>query len=180
MPRRTTRTPPLGRLAALCLTALSATVATAGEDLLGWRDARNMTELLDHLDRWLDVNSDLAPSTAPPRVRDTDEAAARARIGKDLHARSGGRPRGFYDKDAATIWLVRPWDARDPRDVAVLLHELVHHRQVGGHWYCDGAKELPAYRLQRDWLNALGLEPPVNWIAVVLESGCTPRDIHPE
>lgn len=94
---------------------------------------------------------------------------------------SQGRTRGLYDPDAATIRLVRPWDPRDPFDVSTLPHELVHHRQQGArHWYCPGAQELPAYRLQEAWLADLGLEPDIDWIAVVLEAGCTPRDIHPE
>ena len=51
---------------------------------------------------------------------------------------------------------------------------------VAGHWYCPGAQELSAYRTQQAWLAELGLELDVNWIAVVLESGCTPRDFHPD
>lgn len=74
-----------------------------------------------------------------------------------------------------------PWSARDPQDVAVLLHELVHHRQAGArHYYCPGAQEPLAYELQRDWLAERGLETRINWIAVRLEAGCTPRDIHPD
>jgi len=39
---------------------------------------------------------------------------------------------------------------------------------------------LPAYRLQEAWLAERGTEAEVNWVAVVLDSGCTRRDIHPD
>jgi len=76
---------------------------------------------------------------------------------------------------------VRPWSADEPFSVSVLLHELVHHRQAeDGHWYCSGAQELPAYKLQQAWLDRFGLKANINWVAVLLESGCTPKDIYPD
>lgn len=42
------------------------------------------------------------------------------------------------------------------------------------------AQELPAYRIQQAWLTAMGLDPDVNWVAVALQGGCTPRDFHPD
>jgi hypothetical protein len=180
MPRISTTPPLTGRLVCLCLTLLALSPAQAAEDPLAWRDTRDMTDLIRNIDTWLDARSDLSANALRPLIRFTDEMTARATLGQTSHATSGGRPRGFYDEEARTIWLVRPWDHRDPRDVSVLLHELVHHRQSGRHWTCEGAKEWPAYKLQRAWLADLGLEPNVNWIAVVLESGCTARDKHPD
>ena len=151
----------------------------ARADLLDRRDTPDMGALMAQLDRWLDRHSDLAPAPAPPRVRLIDRHAIASLTGAPQSAH-GGRPRGLYDPASATIWLIRPWDPRDPHDVSVLLHEMVHHRQRGRHWYCPGAQELPAYRLQDRWLNALGLEVRANWIAVVLEAGCSRSDIHPD
>ena len=91
-----------------------------------------------------------------------------------------GRLRAFYDGETQTITLVAPWNIRDPVDQSILLHELAHHRQATLHWVCDGAQELPAYRLQATWANEKGVTVRINWIAAVLESGCGPRDFHPD
>lgn len=45
---------------------------------------------------------------------------------------------------------------------------------------CPAAQELPAYRLHDARLAEWGLQAGVNWVAVVLDAGCTPRDIHPD
>ena len=168
----------LARTIVLCLLLLPPP-AQAG-DPLARREARDVQALVTHLDSWLDANSDLPRRKAAPTVRLTYRAHI-ARMAPMRTASNASHTRGFYDPDAETIWLIRPWSARNPLDVSVLLHELTHHRQAAhGHWYCPGAQELPAYRLQQAWLNGLGLEFDVNWVAVILESGCTPRDIHPD
>jgi len=147
---------------------------------LEWREAQTMAGLVDHLDAWLDRHTDLAPRGIRPSIRIIGPGEA-ATLAADRRASAATTLRGLYDPETETISLVRPWDPRDPFDVGTLLHELVHHRQNGhGHWYCPGAQELPAYRIQQSWLAGLGLEPNVNWIAVVLESGCTRHDIHPD
>lgn len=140
--------------------------------------ATSTLALVDQLDGWLDVHSDL------PR-RDT--AARIVRVGPDAAERIMGPPgrgqgptRGFYDPDTGTIYLVEPWSAENPADVSVLLHELIHHRQDDRYYACPGAQELPAYRAQKAWLAERGLPLDVNWIAIVLAAGCTPRGIHPD
>lgn len=143
-----------------------------------WRHAPDMTALVGVLETWLDRQAPWARREALPEIRIVQPEAAAAIRG--LAGRGHGRMRGLYDPESATVYLVAPWDAGDAEDVSVLLHELVHHRQAAHHWYCPGAQELPAYRLQDRWLGERGLEADVNWIAVVLEAGCTPRDIHPE
>jgi hypothetical protein len=168
-------------LRALLVAAIStaAPANAQSDDLLAWRAATSMPKLVDILDNWLDANSDMPRNEQAPIVRQVDGLSARDMSGTH-YAADSNKTRGLYDEQSGAIWLVRPWDNRNPYDVSVLLHELIHHRQaVAGHWYCAGAQELPAYRLQQTWLAELGLEPNVNWIAVVLESSCTPRDIHP-
>ncbi|MBY6125030.1 DUF6647 family protein [Roseovarius atlanticus] len=163
-----------------CLVLMLFGGGALASDLLAWREARALPELVAHMEVWLDEHTDLPRRSDAPEIRLTSEATV-ARLAPMRAASESSHTRGLYDPDSETIWLVRPWNAKDPYDVSVLLHELVHHRQAPhGHWYCPGAQELPAYRVQESWLNALGLEPDVNWVAVVLESGCTPRDIHPE
>jgi hypothetical protein len=88
--------------------------------------------------------------------------------------------RGLYDEEAATIYLVEPWDARDAFDRSVLLHELAHHRQAEAkHWYCDHAQEWDAYRLQAAFLEDEDIDYQFNWALIVLESSCAKRDVHP-
>ncbi len=160
------------------LAAASAQAPKA--DPLIWQDAEIAPGLVLDLEAWLDVHSAYSRHPDAPRIRWIDAKSAKAMSGSSSSLRSG-TPRGLYDANTRTIWLVRPWSPRNPHDVSVLLHELVHHRQASaGHWYCAEAQELPAYKLQKKWLAARALEINVNWIAVVLDSACSPRDIHPD
>ncbi|WP_294621621.1 DUF6647 family protein [uncultured Roseovarius sp.] len=168
----------LARVSFLCL-VVSSTQAGA-KDLLAWREARDIQALVVQLEGWLDAKTDLPRRDTAPAIR-LISMAHLARLAPIRAANEASHTRGLYDPDTETIWLVRPWSRKSPYDVSVLLHELTHHRQAEhGHWYCPGAQELPAYRLQQAWLNELGLEPNVNWIAVILEAGCTSRDFHPD
>lgn len=152
----------------------------AQPDLLPWRDGKTLPALIEHLENWLDDHSDLERRDTLPDIHWIGLAQA-SYLQYGSQASTTGTIRGLYNADAQTIYLVRPWDHRNPHDVSVLLHELVHHRQAkDGYWYCPGAQELDAYRLQDNWLSQMGLEADVNWIAVILEAGCTPRDIHPD
>ena len=168
-------------LAAITLAFLLGTAAQAGiphDPDPAWREAEDMGVLIEVLELWLDANAPWPRRDSPPKVRivTAETAEALALPPRPAH----GNTRGLYDAENLTIFLIKPWDRKDPQDVSVLLHELVHDRQSPHHLPCPGAQELPAYRLQDRWLRERGLEAPVNWIAVVLEAGCTPRDIHPE
>jgi len=144
-----------------------------------WQQADGMTTLVSTLEGWLDAQADWPRRDGVPRVRLV--SAWQAAVRRDATTSfQPGRLRGLYDPDRSEILLVRPWDPSNALDVSVLLHELVHHRQAPHHWYCPAAQELPAYRLQEVWLVEQGLSIDVNWVAVVLDAGCTPRDIHPE
>lgn len=171
------------RLACVVFCCLFSTLKPAiaeTEDQLVWQGAQSLSDLIHHLDDWLDNNSDLPRRANPPEIRFLDKYSAAA-FSASKHSARMGRLRGLYDPDSQTIWLLHPWNQHDPYSVSVLLHEQMHHRQAeAGHWYCPGAQELPAYRIQQKWLAQFGLEPNVNWIAVVLDAGCTPRDIHPD
>lgn len=162
-----------------CLFSTLTPAVAESEDLLVWRGAQSLSHLTYQLDDWLDSNTDLPRRADPSEIRFVDKFSAAA-LSASNHSAGTGNLRGLYDPDSQTIWLVLPWNLRDPYNVSVLLHEQIHHRQTdAGHWYCPGAQELPAYRIQQVWLAQFGLEPNVNWIAVVLEAGCTPKDIHP-
>lgn len=166
-------------LVALCPTRSSAENTTRTATSSEWQHAKDMPALVSSLEDWLDAHADWPRRDAPPLVRTVSQYQAEARQDATAGFQHGSL-RGLYDPDRSEILLVRPWDPRDPEDVSVLLHELVHHRQAPHQWYCPAAQELPAYRLQDAWLAGHGLGLDVNWIAVVLDAGCTPRDVHPE
>ncbi len=166
-------------LAALCPVLPRAEDAVRIAMPSEWRQAGDIHALISSLDDWLDVQADWPRREAPPRIRFVGQEQAAARQVATASFQRG-RMRGLYDPDRSEILLVRPWHPRDAGDVSVLLHELVHHRQAPHHWYCPAAQELLAYRLQEAWLAERGLSADVNWIAVVLDAGCTRRDIHPD
>lgn len=143
-----------------------------------WRRAADLGALVEVLERWLDARAPWPRRDTPPEVRLITPAAAGSLAG--VPSRGHGRTRGLYDGDEQVIFLVRPWDRSAAEDASVLLHELIHHRQATSYFYCPGAQEEAAYRLQDAWLRERGLQADVNWIAVVLEAGCTPKDIHPD
>lgn len=172
-------------LAATLLCALLAPLCARSDDgalRIALRPAGVATtatpDLVARLDRWLDRRIAWPARDTPPRIRYiTPRRAAQLNGQSD---RGHGRTCGLYDAESGTIYLVTPWSADTPEDVAVLLHELVHHRQAPHHFYCGPAREPAAYKAQSDWLVERGLKPDVNWLAVVWNAGCTPRDIHPD
>ncbi|SFE65025.1 DUF6647 family protein [Roseivivax sediminis] len=165
-------------LIALCPTHSQAEtqMPVAAEE---WQTANSLTALVASLDGWLDTQTDWPRRATPPSVRLVSDWQAAARQGATASFQRG-RLQGLYDPEQSEILLVRPWNARNASDVGVLLHELTHHRQAPHHWYCPAAQELSAYQLQEAWLAAQGLSAEVNWMAVVLDAGCAPRDIHPD
>jgi Domain of unknown function (DUF6647) len=138
-----------------------------------------ISALMISLENWLDREGRYPRRTDPATVRliTTSEAMP----SRALVNYSNSMRRGYYDPQSSTIYLVEPWSQDNPHDVSVLLHELVHHRQqMARNWECPNAQELPAYRLQDKWLAERGLKARVNWLAVLIESSCSPRDIHPD
>jgi len=141
--------------------------------------ASNLLDSVVHqLETSLDENSPYPARDALPKIEIVSAAVAQGRIGH--HTGSGGILRGLYDPEREVISLVAPWSPERPEDLSVLLHELAHHRQkTAQHWYCDGAQELPAYRLQAQWLDDHDAVLSINWLAAVLQSTCSRRDHHP-
>lgn len=88
--------------------------------------------------------------------------------------------RAVYDWPHQRVLIVAPWDAENPRDVSVLLHELVHHVQLADRaWPRLQAPEWEAYTLQERWLEERGIESGFDWLQIYFLSRC-PRDIHPD
>ncbi|WP_081617160.1 DUF6647 family protein [Wenxinia marina] len=176
---RSTLTVVLATVPILILPALPQAEDAWRAPVLQWHQADSMSELVSSLDDWLDARANWPRRDVAPSVRLVSEWEAAARQGPTTSFQRGPL-RGLYDPERSEILLVSPWEPHRPGDVAVLLHELIHHRQTPHHWYCPAAQELPAYRLQEAWLLEQGLSLDVDWIAVVLDAGCSPRDVHPE
>lgn len=157
--------------------AVAAQLLIAYSSIAGAEPSSIQAGLIEELYYWIDTTTALPAADTSATIvfvdaRDLAEPS-------EMASMIGSTPRGLYDPDTGTILLVRPWSADKPQDVAVLLHELVHHRQDGKHFYCEAAKEHAAYHVQKNWLAERELTLDVNWIAIVLASSCAVRDIHP-
>ena len=157
--------------------AVAAQLLIAYSSIAGAEPSSIQAGLIEELHYWIDTTTVLPAADTSATIvfvdaRDLAEPS-------EMASMIGSTPRGLYDPDTGTISLVRPWSADKPQDVAVLLHELVHHRQDGKHFYCEAAKEHAAYHVQKNWLAERELTLDVNWIAIVLASSCAVRDIHP-
>ncbi len=141
-------------------------------------DGRPTKALLTLISAWLAQNFDLPTIADQPRVNLVDPMtmAKLRRGGADAEARTmapafnPSRPLdrnpnrnedsvAIYDDDARTIYLSNGWTSRTPRDVSVLVHEMVHHVQNmnGQKFECLEAREKAAYAAQERWLGMFGL-----------------------
>lgn len=169
------------RSALLCLMLALPIAATAQDHADCATSTQPDAELIARLIRWIGTQTDydITPALArPPTVtfcktgEIIDYEGHDIRVEKDLRA--------AFDMPGRTVYLVEPWDAANPFDVSVLLHELIHDIQIANrHWDCLGAPEWEAYKLQDRWLQARGIDPAFNWLVIYMLSRC-PRDIHPD
>ena len=137
-------------------------------------DNRPTKALLTLITAWLAQNFDLPAIVDQPRVNVVDPKAMaklrRGGIGAEARtmapAFNPSRPLdrnedsiAVYDDDARTIYLSNGWTSRTPRDVSVLVHEMVHHAQnmTGQKFECLEAREKAAYAAQESWLAMFGL-----------------------
>jgi hypothetical protein len=67
---------------------------------------------------------------------------------------------GAYDPLSQTIFLRDDWDSRNPADVSVLVHELVHYLQdrAALRFECAAEREALAYEAQQRWLELYGTD----------------------
>lgn len=143
-------------------------------------EAQRIADTMEELNLWLDAYTDLPQSDVPvARVVLVEPGADVLQDGQMMEV--GPTVRGVYDADTATIYLVRQWFGDTAFDRSVLLHEMVHHRQVSAqHWYCPQAMEWDAYLIQEEYLNAHEQTGDFNWAWVLLASSCAVRDHHPD
>ena len=160
-----------GFMFALALSLTNTAFAFASEEIQGVSPT-----LLSELNTWLDAETEFARRDHQPRIKLVEPTEAEALRG--AASTMVGRTRGLYDEASDTIYLTAPWSADNQRDVSILLHEMVHQRQSGQHWYCPQAQEWRAYQIQAQWLNEHDIEDGFYWPAILLQSSCAKRDIH--
>lgn len=83
----------------------------------------------------------------------------------------------LYVFEQETIYLPLGFKPDSPTQLAVLVHELVHHIQTLSErkWPCPAAMELEAYSIQEKFLRSMGLELAdmgTNWLFVAMVSMC--------
>ena len=166
---------------AICLAFLFWSTAASAEStrlILATAAAEPPQELVADLETWLDIHAPWPRRARPAEITFRPGTALLALQGASI--RGMGLPLGLYDPATEVIILRDSWSADSLFDVSILLHELIHHRQAAHPWYCPDAQEEPAYRLQVAWLAERGIDWQPDWLPIVLASGCTPRDIHPD
>lgn len=167
-------------LSGAVVTGLQARAGTEVTGTLADWEKPAVEGLIAEFASWIAENSDYAVAERPVRAVALVTKGETVGTG-ERQVSLGNRTRGHYDEATGTIYIVRPWFPADPYDQSVLLHEMVHHMQVGAkHWYCPQAQEWDAYRLQEAWLEERGLESNFHWASILLESSCAVRDHHPD
>ena len=142
-----------------------------------------MTALAWVLMLWIAWSSPLPLPDEAPRVgfmgewtmRCQEWDRARGECGPES-ARSAPEIKAFYDPREKMIYLRWEWRPWKIRDLATLVHELVHHMQyaagVDKTAECKSALEVDAYGLQNRWVAAWGLPLENDELFMVFVSMC--------
>lgn len=146
--------------------------------------------LLKAIIGWLSSSFQLPATDALPVVTlaPKQAIATLARTGALSDSRQAAAPKpahepeilALYDAPARTIYLPEGWVGGTPAELAMLVHEMVHHLQHAAHltFACAEEREALAYAAQERWgllfgrnVNAdLGLDP----FRTLLISRCLP------
>jgi hypothetical protein len=126
--------------------------------------------------QWLSSEFDLPESTEHPRVEfATVPKMVEVRFGALVSSKqmrgiaeiSDARlldymrdTMALYENATRTIYLRDGWNAENPTDLSVLVHEMVHHLQnvADIKYECAQAREKLAYAAQQKWLASRGLD----------------------
>ncbi len=149
------RSAPYIATLALCFTTMTAAPSSAFAQEGRIRDA---PPLLDTLALWLEANFDLPRAARDPRlVTLPGPELVAMRYGEGASV-APDRVVALYDETTSTIYLSDGWTGRDPAEMSILVHELVHHMQaMAGHRFaCPAARERLAYDAQDAWLALFG------------------------
>jgi hypothetical protein len=125
-----------------------------------------MEQLLSMIALWLSVNFGL-PSDGPmPKVKFLEPVAltqlwtGRIARNTEMTLRELKREtsqievQAFYDDSEQTIFVGREWKPASPKQLSILVHEMVHHLQNldKRRFACPAERERLAYKAQNAWL----------------------------
>ena len=91
----------------------------------------------------------------------------------------------FYNEQNRTIYLPDEWTGRTPKELSVLVHEMVHHLQheTGTKYECAAERERLAYEAQDKWLARFGRslesEFEINGLTLLVRTSCVLDMIDP-
>jgi hypothetical protein len=133
-----------------------------------------MEALLTTIVLWLSVNFGLPATYEHPNIEiapPAKMATVRFRgltsnrvygiateAGRRAEPEFGSEVYALYDDQRRTIYLHEGWTGASPRDVSLLVHEIVHHLQnaAGQKFLCPQEREKAAYKAQSQWLAQFG------------------------
>jgi len=153
------------------VTAISLSLAVPGESASKSRfDASRLQDLLDWIEATLDRDVDGLRQSPPSIV--FAEPGEELDLG-DQSLMIAPEMGGVWDTETRQIILVQPWNATDPVDLSILLHELVHALQADeGVSVCNPEAEVEAYGLQSSWLAEHDIVMLVDWSEVWEHAPC--------
>ena len=111
-----------------------------------------MKEIITALLIWLGANSDFNVNMDIPVVMFLSQDQMEQRYFGDTE--NHGELHGFYDIEKNIIILPNTWDRRDPWDLSVLLHEMIHYVQDQNEteFNCTAEMEKDSWPLQQKYL----------------------------
>lgn len=116
-------------------------------------DSRTIKPMMDWVEHKMGVKVPVYPTVIANQAR-LEEGAYNAK------APCGGEVLAIYVPGTVILDNAR-WQASDPIQLSILVHELVHHAQFymkKQNWK-PGAREQQAYRLQNRWLEEHNVKP---------------------
>jgi len=118
-----------------------------------------MKTLLIVIVTWLSTNFDLPANYDLPNIAPLPAIQIEGvHYGAD-NSNNLRKIEAAYDAVTKTILLPAIWAAKTPKDLSLVVHEMVHHlqNQAGMKFECAQAGEKQAYAAQDAWLNLFGL-----------------------
>jgi len=111
-----------------------------------------MKEIITSLLIWLGANSDFNVNMDIPVVLFLPQDQMEQRYFGDTE--NHGELHAFYDIEKNIIILPNTWDRRDPWDLSVLLHEMIHYVQDQNEteFNCTAEMEKDSWPLQQKYL----------------------------
>ena len=113
-----------------------------------------MKEILTALMIWLGANTPFDTNHDIPKVLFLTQTQMEELYYPEDQEKMPNKLHGLYDRESETIILSETWDRRDPWDLAVLLHEMVHYLQDMNkvEFECTAQMERDAWPIQQKYL----------------------------